>query len=234
MPNERYGNDETIPPTPEELRTDHHRFLDAIRSNWRGSPPGVDVLEALRRFGVLLYERSASIALVARGDRETLFTRHILDSLAVAQLFSCAPDRILDVGSGGGFPGIPLAILWSHARVDLLESRTRKCGFLEGAARKLKLANVGVRCERIEDLVGGTRQDAYDTVCIRALSGLPSILAATRPVSKSGAVWIYFLGRNTSPEPTLSEISRAGFAGRHQTVPLGTEFLVGRYDGTRA
>ena len=81
-------------------------------------------------------------------DPEQMLSQHVLDSLAV--LPHLAGRRIADVGSGAGLPGIPLAIALERAQVTLLDSNQKKTGFMRQAAIELKLANVDVVCERVE------------------------------------------------------------------------------------
>src|SRR5215216_815984 len=142
---------------PSELIPDFERFRAALSALSAPDDVGATrthllaahALAAWRDYGRLLYERSADLALVSRGDRAEIFTRHVLDSLNPVTLFDSPPRRILDIGSGGGLPGIPLAIAWPEARVFLLESRERKAGFLEMAVRSLGLRNARVFCMRL-------------------------------------------------------------------------------------
>lgn len=138
-------------------------------------PSWLDVSAAtsarLSQFAELVRKWSPRVNLVAKAALPDLWQRHILDS---AQIFQLRPERTrhwVDLGSGGGFPGIVVAILAleqdPELRVTLVESDRRKCVFLLEAARMLSLA-VTVRTKRIEDL---TPQRA-DVVSARALAPL--------------------------------------------------------------
>jgi 16S rRNA (guanine527-N7)-methyltransferase len=91
---------------------------------------------------------------------------------------------ILDVGSGGGLPGIPLALALPHTRVTLLDSNHKKAAFLQQAVTELKLGNVAVTCERVEDWKPATR---FEVVISRAFSDLAEFVTlAGRHVAAGG------------------------------------------------
>ena len=130
-----------------------------IASSCRRSPAGwgreradIHVLHLLTKFGLLVHEHANRLSLISRGDRSSLFTRHVLDSLNPVSLFDRPPASALDVGSGAGFPGILLAVVWPSSTVTLLERREEKAGFLERAVRELGLKNTRVVPSRLEDL----------------------------------------------------------------------------------
>lgn len=225
MPNESAGGP-TLPP-PSDALADFERFREAIGA----APPAVRALlerpgaaDSLREYGRLLHAKSADLALIAKGDRSQIFTRHVLDSLNPLSLFPQPPESALDVGSGGGLPGIPLAIAWPDTRVVLLESRERKAGFLELAVRSLALRNVHVVCARLEDAKrasgGGWTVGSCDAVFVRALAGLDEVLDGVAPACRPGARWVYFLGARAPEEVTSN--------GRHTR---GAEVVSGAFGG---
>jgi 16S rRNA (guanine527-N7)-methyltransferase len=119
----------------------------------------------------------------------------VLDSLNPVSLFVNPPRTALDVGSGAGFPGIPLAIVWPTTRWFLVESREKKAGFLEKAVRELGLANVKVVCARVEDLApagaGLLSGASMEAVFFRAVGGLPGLLETLEPITAPEARWVY-------------------------------------------
>lgn len=115
----------------------------------------------------LLQKWNRAYNLTAVREPSKMVSHHLLDSLAV--LPHLKADTVLDVGSGAGLPGIPLAVAAPHAQVTLLESSHKKAAFLQQAKTELKLDNVAVVCERVESW----RPDGtFQWVISRALSDL--------------------------------------------------------------
>lgn len=127
----------------------------------RGSPPagpgwraeGAD-LELLARFARLLEQEALPAGAIGPSEASRLHDRHLHDSLgfAVAWQGEAAPEGLIDVGSGAGLPGIPLAILWPECEVRLVERSGRRARFLRRAARVLGLDSVSVVESGIEQL----------------------------------------------------------------------------------
>lgn len=118
-------------------------------------------------YAALLDKWNRVYNLTAIREEAKLVTHHLLDSLAV--LPHLPAGRLLDVGSGGGLPGIPVAIAQPERRVTLLDSNHKKGTFLRQAVMELELGNVDVAVERIED---HRPPQAYDAVISRAFSDL--------------------------------------------------------------
>jgi 16S rRNA (guanine527-N7)-methyltransferase len=138
--------------------------------------------------------------LTAVREPERMLSVHLLDSLAaIPQLPHVERLRLADVGSGGGLPGIPLAIarpLWS---VALIERSEKKCAFLRQAAAELRLPNLEVIHSRIEDFVPRQR---FDVVIARALSELARFVAASAHLLKPGGCLVAMKGRYPAAEIT--------------------------------
>lgn len=131
--------------------------------------------EQRERFAALydLYAAwNAKINVVSRKDFDQLYLRHVLHSLAIARV--CTFDdgaRVLDVGCGGGFPSIPLAILFPGARFTAADSIRKKIAVVEGVAGSLALENLEARCVRVETLT-----ERYDYVVSRAVTAMPEFV----------------------------------------------------------
>jgi 16S rRNA (guanine527-N7)-methyltransferase len=110
--------------------------------------------------------------LTAVRESAKMVSAHLLDCLAVVSHLEAG--TVLDVGSGAGLPGIPLALMWPQAHVTLLDSNHKKATFLKQAAIELGLNNVNVVCERIEKLQS---QTPFDLVISRAFSALPDFIS---------------------------------------------------------
>ena len=215
---------------PPALAADRERYLLRIRPLLDSGALGPESIDLLDRFVSLVERQAASQSLVAAGDRDVLFTRHVLDSLNPLSLFDSAnsgsadprPGTALDIGSGAGFPGIPLAIAWPTTQVTLLESRERKAAFLERAAREIPLRNVSVVCDRLELWADTYRGAPFDAALVRAVGDLPALLESLRKVCRPGARWVYFLGEEREPEAVL-----AGLGARVKRGALGGRLLTG-------
>jgi 16S rRNA (guanine527-N7)-methyltransferase len=112
------------------------------------------------------------------------------DALAAAEVVE--DDPVVDVGSGGGSPGIPVALARPELRVDLLEAQRRKCSFLEEATRDL--GNVAVICARAEEHARGAGRDAYGTALAQALAPAPVALEWCLPLVRTGGRVILLAG----------------------------------------
>ena len=123
-------------------------------------------------------------------DRAELIDRHLVESLALRP-FVCGPT-VADVGSGGGLPGLPLAITLPEADFTLIESRRKRVSFLRHAATTLGLANVRVAHARAEDLTDGP----YATVLARAVAPPAELLAITRPLIAPGGRLVLLTGED--------------------------------------
>jgi len=119
--------------------------------------------------------------LTAIRDIATMVSAHLLDSLAVAPHLSA--QAVLDIGSGAGLPGVPLAMLWPQSRVTLLDGNQKKAAFLRQAVIELRLDNVEVVCERVEIWQSEPR---FDLVISRAFSDLPEFVAAAARFCRAG------------------------------------------------
>jgi 16S rRNA (guanine527-N7)-methyltransferase len=173
----------------------------------------------LDRFVALLTTWQKTTNLVSPATLPEIWTRHVADSL---QLFALAPGakRWIDLGSGGGFPGIPLACLLANesgAQMHLVESNQKKAAFLREAARTLALP-VTVHAQRIEDFTGAFGGQA-DAVTARALAPLVNLLPDAYPLLKAGTKFLFLKGQDVGAE--LTEASKYWTIG-YEMVPSKT------------
>ena len=146
-------------------------------------PLSEEAREKLLRYLELIGKWNKVYNLTAVREPERMLSHHVLDSLAVAPHLS--GESILDVGSGAGLPGIPLALARPRAAVTLLEANHKKSAFLSQAAIELALANVDVANARVE-----TWQDSrrYDVVISRAFSDLAEFVSLAGRMCAAGGV----------------------------------------------
>jgi 16S rRNA (guanine527-N7)-methyltransferase len=119
---------------------------------------------------------NSKINLISRKDIENLYEKHILHSLGIAQAVRFRNhSAILDAGTGGGFPGIPLAILFPDARFLLIDGTGKKIRVAEDIARQIRLTNVECKQERLED-----EKNRFDFIVSRAVMPLPELVGMAK------------------------------------------------------
>ena len=154
-----------------------------------------------------LLEWNASINLTAITDPEAIETRHFLDSLSVARAVNFTPgQRVIDVGSGAGFPGLPLRLAYPHIHLTLLESTAKKTAFLEHIVTTLKLDKVTILTTRAED--AGQAEDTrekYDVVLARAVANLPVLGEYLLPLCRVGGFCVALKGEHAAAEVQQAE-----------------------------
>jgi 16S rRNA (guanine527-N7)-methyltransferase len=143
--------------------------------------------------------------LTAIRDVGKMVTHHLLDSLAIVPFIHGA--NVLDVGSGAGLPGIPIAIARQEFSLTLMDSNGKKAAFLEQARLELGLANIRIVCSRVEAWSG----DTFNTIVSRAYSELGQFVRSSRHLLCTGGVLTAMKG--TMPHEELSALP-AGFRVR--------------------
>jgi 16S rRNA (guanine527-N7)-methyltransferase len=167
-------------------------------------------LESIERYVDILASRGIEWGLIGPREGDRLWDRHVLNSVAPAELL---PEgaTVVDVGSGAGLPGIPLALLRPDLRVVLLEPLLRRATFLEQAVTELALGDrVEVVRSRAEDHHG-----RYDVVLSRALAPLPRLIAWCDPLRTSGGIVLALKGRTAADElaEARRDLERRGLVG---------------------
>lgn len=180
----------------------------------------------------LLAEERASVSSVVD---ERAWRVHVADSLTGLEVPEVVTaSRIADVGAGAGFPGLVLAVALPEARVDLIESVSRKCEFMQRAIEAAAIPNAAVRNTRSEDWAAGEGRDAYDVVAARAVGRLSTLAELASPLLKPNGVLVAWKGKRDadeeqqlerasaalamSPEAILDVGNRAGSEHRHLHV----------------
>lgn len=144
--------------------------------------------EQLQQFGQLesLYkEWNEKINVISRKDIDGLYEKHVLHSLSIAAAFEFPDDAdIVDLGTGGGFPGIPLAIFFPQAKFHLVDSIAKKLKVVEGVAESIGLKNVTTQHSRVEEI----KNRKFDVVVSRAVAPLKDLWAWGKPLLKKSSL----------------------------------------------
>lgn len=128
------------------------------------------------RLESLYTEWNAQINVISRKDTENFYERHVLHSLAIAKVMSfTSGSKVLDIGTGGGFPGIPLAILFPESNFFLVDSIGKKIKVVDEVASALGLKNVRSAHERAENI-----KEEFDFIVSRAVTAMPKFIAWTK------------------------------------------------------
>ena len=142
--------------------------------------------EQERQFSMLgpLYEEwNAKINVISRKDIESLYEKHILHSLAIATVFDfslAGPLDIMDIGTGGGFPGVPLAIMFPEVRFTLVDSIAKKLKVVDAVSEAIGLTNIRTRHTRVEEI----RDQKFDFIVSRAVAPLKDLWKWGKPLLK--------------------------------------------------
>ncbi len=147
----------------------------------------------------LLLQQNRTLNLTAIIDPLEAVTKHLLDSLSIAQDIS--GDKVVDVGSGGGCPGIPLAIIRPESQFVLVESKNKKANFLKTTIQALKIKNIKVLCQRAENVNLTKKADA---IVSRALGSLPYFISVAGHMLKKQGRLLAMKGK--IPHSELKEI----------------------------
>ena len=189
--------------------------------------------EKLHEYTSLLREWNAKINLVSRKDTDRLEVKHLAHCLTITKFLRLMPKaRLLDVGTGGGLPGIPLAICYPEARFTLMDSIGKKVMVVEDMVNRLGLQNAEVIRGRVEEL---PKKKSYDFVIGRAVTALPTFFGWVQNKIAKGAKHspangiLYLKGGDYTEELNSSGLHPAKIWNLDKLLPeaeLGEKFLI--------
>ena len=197
------GNPDT--PVPE-----HAILLDAMRWAFQGEEIDPALLEPFARHARLVLAGNREVNLTAIVDPREVAAKHYLDSWRVTRLMPLYGKKVLDLGSGAGFPGVPVAIAEAEAKVTVCDSVQKRAAFLERSLAELGLRNVKAVCERAEDHLA---RNKVDVVLVRAVSSVRENVRTLRKVRHSLKDLVMLKGPSWSREVRAGEreAERLGF-----------------------
>lgn len=177
--------------------------------------------ETLQTVLELLAAERASVSSVTEPQRA--WRVHVADSLTgldFRELLSA--EKIADIGSGAGFPGLPLAVALPRAQVDLIESIGRKCEFIQRAIDTAGIVNATAVNARSEEVAARERRDSYDAVTARAVGRLSTLAELASPLLREGGALIAWKGRRDPEEEAQLDRATEQLAMRlEETLDVG-------------
>ncbi|HHT82070.1 MAG TPA: 16S rRNA (guanine(527)-N(7))-methyltransferase RsmG [Acholeplasmataceae bacterium] len=167
-----------------------------------------------------LIEYNQKVNLTRITEKEDVYIKHFLDSiLPIKQVDFTKLNKIIDMGSGAGFPGIPLKILYPHLEVLLVDARKKKLIFLDQLIEKLNLSKTKTLHERLEKI---QTKDYFDLATARALSSLEDIIKYAYPlIKKNGYILSY---KSVKYEEELNEVSNK-YKDKTKVVSIENTYL---------
>ncbi|MDO6993308.1 16S rRNA (guanine(527)-N(7))-methyltransferase RsmG [Brachyspira innocens] len=181
---------------------DYNSILENINSI-----TGIQIAEEnknkLLKYANLVMDYNKNVNITGAKTTEDFFNDHIADSLLALNIFHDC-DNIIDIGSGGGLPSIPLAIIYNNKKFTLCESKNKKCEFLRLAKKELELNNIEIKCINAYEI-----KEKYDTVTSRAFSDISTLIKIFNKLKKNkNSKLILYKGKIEKIEEELSNIQK--------------------------
>lgn len=172
-----------------------------------GFPMQDEEAQFFLRYRDMIEERNKSINLTAITDREEVLIKHFLDSLSIMPLLdSIQPKTIIDVGTGAGFPGIPIKIMRRHIEITLLDSLRKRIDFLGDVIKELCFEKITTVHARAEDAgINTLYREKFDVAVSRAVAQMSVLAEYTLPLVKPGGSLIAYKSVESRQEIELSE-----------------------------
>lgn len=156
--------------------------------------------ENFNKYMDLLLEWNEKINLTAITDKDEIILKHFIDSLTIEKYIK-DNDKVIDLGTGAGFPGIPLKIKNESIDITLVDSLNKRVNFLNEVIKELNLKNITAIHSRIEDLAHDKNyREKYDVVTSRAVANMSTLVEYMLPFAKIGGICICMKGPNVDEE----------------------------------
>lgn len=180
--------------------------IEAI--NELGIKLGEDKIALLENYMKAFIEKNARVNLISKRDEEFLFEKHVFDSLSLNKLIQkqtnikgdAEVQRLLDIGTGGGFPSVPLAILYESINVFAIDSIGKKIKVIEELKEELELKNLFPICDRVENLQLKNNPKMFDYITTRAVAPMETILKYAIPNLKPDGYFVAYKSKKALEE----------------------------------
>ncbi|ADD69626.1 methyltransferase GidB [Denitrovibrio acetiphilus DSM 12809] len=184
-----------------------------------------EMLERIEKF----YDMhiNATLNLTAIKDKDSFYTKHVLDSfLLFTEKKHLLKGKIGDIGTGGGFPGVILAVMYPELNFTLVDSVAKKCRFLEDAVKELGLTNVEVITSRSEDI----KNRKFSTILSRGVAKVEQMIKYTMNLADKDCVWVLYKGENVKDElaaaQSILEKKRLEFINVRYDTPIQRTYTI--------
>ena len=200
-----------------------HLDLWQQTTNWQPSP---QQLELWQQFYTEIIAINQHLNLTRITTPAEFWEKNIWDSLAPIIDFDLTNKKIIDIGTGGGFPGLPIALTFPQARLVLMDSIAKKINFINNFITHLKLTNVSTLVDRVEAIGQQNKhRQQYDFVTIRAVADVSVCLEYSLPLLKQGGISILYRGNLSEAEKKIVTQVSAQLGGKvikitNQNTPL--------------
>ncbi|MDY5441152.1 MAG: 16S rRNA (guanine(527)-N(7))-methyltransferase RsmG [Candidatus Enteromonas sp.] len=151
-----------------------------------------DTIEKLHRYAVLLKEWNEKMNLTAITEENEVIEKHFYDSLLAASVYDFSNKKIADIGSGAGFPGMVLALVYPSAKVTLIDATKKKFLFLETVVKELQIPNVKFHIGRVEDMK--MERETFDCVTSRGFAAMNVFLEVAAPLTRVNGIIVALKG----------------------------------------
>jgi 16S rRNA (guanine527-N7)-methyltransferase len=194
--------------------------ITSLVNNQLGIKLTTQQISAFEIYEKVLLEWNEKFNLTAIRDAEGIRVKHFLDSLTcIKEIKSTPPNRLIDIGTGAGFPGIPLKLLFPAMQLTLVESVGKKAGFCKYVIEQLELDNAEVLTMRAEEIGQIARyREKYDWAVARAVASLPILLEFLLPLVRIGGGVLAQKGESAHAEAQLAEKASQLLGGKLQHI----------------
>ena len=191
-----------------------------------------ETYQKLEDYAAFLVAYNENVNLTAITDGDGILKKHFIDSLllhGICKVQFSEGGRVLDIGSGAGFPGVPLALQRPDLRITLLDSLNKRIVFLQQLCEKLGLSYEAVHGRAEQLAKDETYREQFDVVTARAVAALPTLAEYSLPFVKIGGYWIAMKGPGEDVQPALQAMRVLGgkLIDTHRyTLPDGEERVI--------